>query len=199
MIFPLFETLCYEQGKVCHLDFHSERYQRSLFAYYGKRVHATKFEEIFAEFAGVNILDSHGLYRLRVCYNQKRVAWQILPYQRRTFRQFKLIHCDHLQYELKFCDRRIFQPLLAQKGDADEIMIIKNGWVTDCSIGNLIFRSGNTWFTPDTPLLAGTQRAFLLAIHQIQACPIRAEEVSQFDEIRLINALNPFFEKETQE
>jgi len=45
---------------------------------------------------------------------------------------------------------------------ADEVVFIKNGMVTDCSIGNLLFFDGHEWITPYIPLLKGTQRAFLL-------------------------------------
>ena len=80
--------------------------------------------------------------------------------------------------------------LLAQKGDCDEILIIKNGYVTDCSIGNLIFRQGTQWFTPDTPLLEGTQRAKLLTQGRIKVRSILATDLHLFEEVRLINALN---------
>lgn len=48
-------------------------------------------------------------------------------------------------------------------------MIIRQGKVTDCSIGNLIFRQNNQWITPDKPLLEGTQRAKLLEQKKIIA------------------------------
>jgi 4-amino-4-deoxychorismate lyase len=44
----------------------------------------------------------------------------------------------------------------------DDIIIVRNGFVTDASYANLIFRKGDEWFTPATFLLAGTMRAFLL-------------------------------------
>lgn len=62
--------------------------------------------------------------------------------------------------------------------------------MTDCSIGNLAFRKGGQWFTPNTPLLQGTQRTYLLQSGQLQEIEIRQEQLEQFDEIRVINALN---------
>ena len=73
---------------------------------------------------------------------------------------------------------------------ADEIIIIKDSFVTDCSIGNLAFRKGTQWFTPNTPLLKGTQREYLLQSGQLQEIEIRLEQLEKFDEIRVINALN---------
>ena len=41
-----------------------------------------------------------------------------------------------------------------------------------------------------TPLLKGTQREYLLQSGQLQEIEIRQEQLEQFDEIRVINALN---------
>ncbi len=191
MIFPLFETFRYENGQLYHLDFHLERYQRSIWEFFGKHIHAPIFEEIFMQFVQYQQLPQTGLYRLRLAYNLTNFDLQIFPYERKVYRAFKPIECDDINYHLKFTDRHHLQKLLAQKDEADEVIIIKNGCVTDCTIGNLVFRSGNSWFTPNTPLLAGTQRAYLLATQQIQSVPIRQNDLNQFEEVRLINALNP--------
>ena len=62
--------------------------------------------------------------------------------------------------------------------------------MTDCSNGNLAFRKGAQWFTSNTPLLQGTQREYLLQSGQLQEIEIRQEQLEQFEEIRVINALN---------
>ncbi len=41
-------------------------------------------------------------------------------------------------------------------------LCVKNGLVTDCTIGNLVFFDGTGWVTPDQPLLKGTKRQALL-------------------------------------
>ena len=62
--------------------------------------------------------------------------------------------------------------------------------MTDCSIGNLILRQGKKWYTPDTPLLLGTQREKLLREGKIQETTIFQEDIANFDEIKIINAMN---------
>ena len=91
---------------------------------------------------------------------------------------------------MKYADRCLINTLFAQRGSCDEIIIIKNGKVTDCSIGNLIFRQGEKWYTPDTPLLLGTQREKLLQEGKIQERTIFQEDIVNFDEIKIINAMN---------
>ena len=192
MEFPLFETLVIEQGKIRNIERHQQRYERSLQAFYGKQS-AVDFPRIFqlAEHIRVPLeLADEPLIRCRIDYNAEKIQCRYFPYQRKHYRTFKPVICDHIDYGLKYADRTLLNELLAQKGDCDEIMIIKNGYVTDCTIGNLIFRQGTQWFTPDTPLLEGTQRAALLAQGRLKVRSILATDLSLFEEIRLINALN---------
>jgi uncharacterized protein HI_1169 len=192
MEFPLFETLAIEQGKIRNIERHQQRYERSLQAFYSKQS-AVVFPRIFqlAEHIRVPLeLATESLIRCRIDYNAKQIQCRYFPYQRKHYRTFKPVACDHIDYGLKYADRTLLNELLAQKGNCDEIMIIKNGYVTDCTIGNLIFRQGTQWFTPDTPLLEGTQRAALLAQDRIKVRSILATDLSLFEEIRLINALN---------
>ena len=114
----------------------------------------------------------------------------IESYQSLLHRAFQPVIYDDIEYSLKYSDRSLINTLFAQRGACDEIIIIKNGKVTDCSIGNLIFRQEKKWYTPDTPLLLGTQREKLLQEGKIQERTIFQEDIVNFDEIKIINAMN---------
>lgn len=189
--FPLFETICLENGRLQNMVFHQQRYEQSLATFYGKS--AVKIYDLLAEIHKTPAFSTallQPLVRCRIAYNSDKLQIQFFPYQRKTYRTFQAVICDDIDYSLKYQNRILLNALLEQKQDYDEIMIIKNGKVTDCSIGNLIFRRGEHWITPDEPLLNGTQRQFLLTQGKIKEQPIFAEDVVQFDEIRLINAMN---------
>lgn len=47
-MYPLFETLCIENGKIQNIDLHQARYERSLREYYGKS--AVKIFNLFHSF-----------------------------------------------------------------------------------------------------------------------------------------------------
>jgi len=191
MIFPLFETICIEQGMVRNITLHQQRYEKSLSLFYsGTAVKIHDLWQIIAENSQFYTALDNPLIRCRIAYNHQHYAVQFFPYQRKIYRYFQPVICDDIDYSLKYQDRSLLNQLVKQKGQADEIMIIKKGHVTDCSIGNLVFRQGKDWFTPNTPLLKGTQREFLLQQGRLQEIPILAEDVHQFDEIRLINAMN---------
>lgn len=186
-MFPLFETLCIENGKIQNIDLHQARYERSLREYYGKSV-----VKIFNLFSLIQLPEpsQNQLVRCRIDYNDKTTQIQYFEYHRKIYRTFQPVICDDIEYSLKYADRSLINTLFAQRGTCDEIIIIKNGKVTDCSIGNLIFRQGKKWYTPDTPLLLGTQREKLLQKGKIQETTIFQEDIINFDEIKIINAMN---------
>ncbi|OOF47268.1 aminotransferase class IV family protein [Rodentibacter trehalosifermentans] len=186
-MFPLFETLAIEQGNIQNIEYHQARYERSLRQFYGKS--AVKIFNLF-ELIRLPTHLQNQLVRCRIDYNAQSIQIQYFEYQRKTYRTFQPIVCDDIDYHLKYTNRDLLNALFAQRGNCDEIMIIKNGKVTDCAIGNLIFRQGNQWFTPNTPLLKGTQREKLLREGKITEATIYAKDIEKFDEIRLINAMN---------
>ena len=186
-MYPLFETLCIENGKIQNIDLHQARYERSLREYYGKS--AVKIFNLFSLIQLPAPLQNQ-LVRCRIDYNAETTQIQYFEYHRKIYRTFQPVICDDIEYSLKYSDRSLINKLFDQRGSYDEIIIIKNGKVTDCSIGNLIFRQGEKWYTPDTPLLLGTQREKLLQEGKIQERTIFQEDIVNFDEIKIINAMN---------
>ena len=193
--FPLFETICIKQGEVKNIALHQQRYQRSLQQFYQQNTDesAVQIYDLLSlirknpEFPTALQLP---ICRCRLSYNATSYYIEFFEYQPRSFKSFTPVICEHIDYGLKYQDRRLLNQLLDQRNDADEIIIIKQGKVTDCSIGNLIFRKGQNWFTSDSPLLEGTQRNYLLQQGKIHLRTIWAEEIADFDEIRVINAMN---------
>ncbi|OOF67563.1 aminotransferase class IV family protein [Rodentibacter caecimuris] len=186
---PLFETIAVIQSKVQNIEYHQSRYERSLRQFYGKSA-----VNIFDLFQAIHLPKDllNQFVRCRIEYDRHNINVQYFPFIPKNYRTFQPVVCDHIDYGLKYTDRYLLNQLLQKRQNCDEIIIIKQGKVTDCSIGNLVFRKDNQWFTPDTPLLKGTQREKLLQQNIIQECEILAQDINKFDEIVLINALNPF-------
>jgi 4-amino-4-deoxychorismate lyase len=76
------------------------------------------------------------------------------------------------------------------KGNYDDILIVKNAYITDSSYANILFYDGGKWFTPHMPLLAGTCRARLLKESKICEMKIKIDDIKKFESFCLINALN---------
>ncbi|MEH8048238.1 aminotransferase class IV family protein [Gallibacterium anatis] len=191
MDFPLFETLCIENGQVQNLALHQQRYENSLREFYaGQPYDIFSIAKILQKNTALWANLQSTIIRCRIDYNATQYHLQCFPYQRKNYQRFQPVICDDIDYHLKYSDRAIFNELLKQKGDYDEIIIVKQGKITDCTIGNLILRQGSQWFTPDSPLLIGTQRSKLLQERKIIERKILLSDLPLFEEIRLINALN---------
>lgn len=185
--FPLFETIAIIDGQPQNLYLHQQRYLRSLQQYYGIFGKIADFSTLIQ----VPVDFQTGLVRCRLDYNQHIQQLRFFPYQRRQFINFQPVLCDEIHYDLKFSQRMMLDILYTQRQNADEILIVKKGLITDCSIGNLLFKRQGQWFSPQTPLLQGTQRELLLRQEKIQLRHIKLSELDLFEDIRVINALNP--------
>jgi len=78
---------------------------------------------------------------------------------------------------------------MKQKEECDDIIIIKNGLLTDASIANLILFDGKNWITPETPLLPGTCRERLLNAGLITKRKIHPDDLKYYQGVKLINAM----------
>jgi 4-amino-4-deoxychorismate lyase len=102
-----------------------------------------------------------------------------------------LVHSD-IDYNLKYADRSALEALKAERPDADDVLIVKNGYVTDTTIANIAFFDGERWLTPATPLLEGTTRARLIDEGVLTPAPIRYDAIDHFKSVALFNALQGF-------
>lgn len=177
------ETICFERGTYPLLNLHQERVEKAFAAHFpGLPPH--KLQQILPA------LDFTEKYKVRVVYDAEQADIEYSEYLPRTITRIKLIRNNEVDYTHKYEDRSALQTLFSQKDDTDEILIIKNGYVTDTFFANPAFRKGDTWCVPDTCLLDGVRRRSLLLSGKVQAVPISEDDVHSYDEISLINALN---------
>jgi 4-amino-4-deoxychorismate lyase len=128
-------------------------------------------------------------HKLRIAYAREieEIRWEIhVP---RHIRSIKKVYDNEVEYTHKYNDRSPLNALFEQRGDADEILIIKNGMISDSLFCNVAFFDGSKWLTPDTNLLPGTQRAFLLNSGVIEEAAISEKQIVKYSHIRLFNAL----------
>jgi len=188
-MYQFVETLKLKDGIICNPDYHQSRMNRTL-------------EELFPGAESIELMGAitipenccAGLYKIRVIYNRSIEKIEIEPYQLRSIQSLKVVHHESVDYHLKYTDRQVLQELYAQRGTCDDVLIIKNGFVSDSFTANILFFDGITWFTPTTPLLRGTKRQFLLEEGIIFEREIREEDISGYQKVGLINALIDFEE-----
>ena len=83
---------------------------------------------------------------------------------------------------------------MTQKGDCDDILILKNGLISDTSFCNVIFENREGFFTPKRPLLKGVKRELLIKDKVIEELDITMDNIQSYDNIILINAMIEFNE-----
>jgi|LZCG01.1.fsa_nt_gb 4-amino-4-deoxychorismate lyase len=183
-MYRLFETIQVKKGVLQRLSYHQQRVNRSQHEWLG----------IAPEISLYNIkipahLNRNQDYKCRITYRHQIEKVEFLPYQPRQVQSLKLVTADYLRYPFKFSDRAAFDKLLTDHQDADDILIVKNGFITDTSYSNVALLKNGNWFTPDTYLLPGTRRQFLLDTRQIKEIPVSVADIMSFERISLINAM----------
>lgn len=196
------ETIKIKNGKALALPYHHARMERTI-----SHLVCTSLEEFFSDFSflisNFNYLSptpEMDLYKARVVYGAGGIKLvEYAPYQMRTIRSLKVVEDDDIDYTYKSTDRSQLNALAAQKGDCDEIIIVKNGLLTDTSFTNLALYDGNSWLTPKHPLLHGTKRAQLLEAGIIREADLTFEDLKRAQKVSLFNAMIDFGECEVSE
>jgi 4-amino-4-deoxychorismate lyase len=130
-----------------------------------------------------------GLYKTRVIYDREIREVEFVPYVVKPVSSLKLIHSDTVSYDYKFLDRTALNDLYSQRGNADDVLIVKNGYITDTSYANIIFKKAHHWYTPTHCLLKGTMRESLLDAGLIKETKIDSNNYLQFESFKLINSM----------
>jgi 4-amino-4-deoxychorismate lyase len=132
-------------------------------------------------------------YRCKVIYAQNIEKIELQIYTKREIKKLSVIEAD-IKYNYKLCDRAALDEIFSKRGDADDVVIVRNGLIGDTTIANIAVRYCNQWLTPKTPLLNGTMRARLLDDRFLVESDILATDLNKFEKIAVMNALRGFEE-----
>lgn len=179
----LLETIKIVDGAPLNIKYHQQRVENSL-----------KTLNIKSNFSLKDHLTppKDGVYRCRVLYNESLFKVEYFPYTFSAINSLKLIHCDTIEYSLKYENREKLNALFELRENCDDILIVKNSLVTDTSKANLAFYDGSKWFTPSAPLLYGTTRARLLDENKIFEKALHVSDIASFTQVAVLNALVDF-------
>lgn len=184
MEIQLLETIKCLDGKLSNLQWHNSRFNSARKGYFGLHTRMS-----LVNFIKVPSSAKKGLFRCRITYSQAINSLEFIPHQFRNIYRLKLIEDNTIDYHLKYANRDRLTELFEKRGHYDDILIVKNGCITDSFAANAVFYDGEQWWTPDTPLLHGTQRARLIAEDKISVCRIRPDDLSKYKKVGLINAM----------
>ena len=179
----LLETIKIEDGVIHNLSYHQERCTKSRHALYD----ATDILELKAYI----IPPPKGLYRCRILYAKNIHTIEYIPYVPKVISSLKII-ASNVEYTYKYANRDALNALLEMEKEYDDILIEKNGYLTDTSIANIAFYDGKQWVTPQNPLLKGTMRQKLIDEGFLQPKQIKVANINTYTQVALMNAMIGF-------
>jgi len=185
-IFPFLESVGVYDGRAPLLPYHQARVDRTFAAFYsGQR--PLDLRRLLAETSFPS-----GRRKWRISYNHQAAKAEIAPFPKRDISCLQLMEVDDLDYAYKFTERNKLDALYERKAEpADEILIFRNGWLTDAYYYNVVVKMGSKLLTPRQPLLKGVMRAYCLEQQQVQLADIRIADLYKAEGVYLINALHP--------
>ena len=182
-MYPLLESLCFKNGQYQLLPEHQARVNRA-------------FAHLFPETSPLLLKDILPLdlpntqtIKVRLIYGKEGFQVDYHPYEVRKVRALRLVEGAAISYKHKYTDRSHIAQLFERREAADDIIICKNGLITDSSYANLAFLQNGQWYTPNSPLLHGVKRQHLLKQKVITEQEISMDMLSEFEAVSLINAM----------
>ena len=191
-MFRLVETIRIENGEPVNLFWHQKRMETSFRKLFKKRsgFSLDLFTIVPDEF-------QTGTVKLRFIYDDSNFLTEYSYYFPKSVRTLKLIERNTISYSHKFIDRKNIESLISKKENCDDILIVKQNFITDISFANIVFFDGSKWFTPSTPLLKGTCRERLLFEGEIFELAIKPGDLSHFQSFRIINSMVDLYQQES--
>lgn len=130
-----------------------------------------------------------GIVKCRYVYGAYDCKIEYEAYVPRPIRTLRLVEGGSIDYHLKYADRSGLLALREQRGDCDDILIVKNGELTDTSYSNIVLFDGRRYVTPRAFLLNGIRRRSLLDRGVIEEQKITPQDLRYFQRLYLVNAL----------
>lgn len=181
----LLETIKIVNGQAQHLLYHNQRLNASRKALF-------HLHDVIDLNNVILNPPQTGIYRCRVIYTTQIESVEYSVYTEKIFKRFKIVEIDDITYDFKYFNREVFNKLAVHKEEADDILIVKQGFVTDTSIANIAIWQENRWLTPKNPLLQGTTRARLLDASKITKAPLTVSSLEKSTKMAIMNALIDF-------
>lgn len=179
---PVFvDSIKLYNGRFCNITCHEDRINKTRTRFFGPR-------------APIQLIPSdtmrEGLYKCRIEYSREILSTAFLPYSPKQITSLQIVYVKNFDYSFKYRDRSQITELFNQRGTADDVLIVNNGFVSDSSFANIAFYGEDGWVTPDTPLLCGTKRRELIEKKILRECRITPDDIKGYSAACLINAMN---------
>lgn len=180
----MFETILLQNRELRNLAYHNKRMEQSR-----KDLLGIDKKMNLAEHIQIPDWIETRMYRCRVSYKYEVEKIEFFEYEFKHPKIIEVIEDTNIVYPYKFEDRSLFYQVMAENPHANDVFITHNGYLTDASFANIAFFDGKDWLTPESPLLNGTKRQYLLDKKILRLASIKTDDLGQFKQVSLINAM----------
>ena len=178
------ETICYEQGRFQRIEQHNERCNRTRNHFFGLRPNIQ-----LELFLSIPEYLSNKTVKCTITYGSDIIGIEYNLYLIRPVKSLQLVNDDMIDYSFKYADRTKINSLFKLRSQSDDILIVKNGLITDTSYANIIFKKDEKWYSPQKPLLRGTRIENYLREGRVTPALLRPKDLLVFSEARIVNAM----------
>jgi len=186
-MYQFLETIQLFDGEFKRLPLHQIRIKKALAEYYPHEVVPELIEILYQ-----TNFPLKGLFKCRVVYDSQIRLIEFLPYNSPMICTLKVVVTDIPNLPYKMAERADYQKAFSQRENCDDVLLVKNGLLTDTSYCNIALYDGKQWFTPEKPLVEGVNRAQLVLEGKLIEKNIKLDDILNFQRISLFNALNEF-------
>ena len=183
------ESIKLKDGQFYRLKLHQERINKAFAACYPDEEPINIVETLYQY-----SFPQTGIYKCRVVYDSDVQSVEFTSYVPRAIRSLKLVETELESLAYKLEDRTGLNAAFALRGDCDDVLLVKNGLLTDTSYCNIALFDRENWYTPRIPLLYGVNRAQLIADGKLIEKDLKPTDLVNFQYVCLFNAMIEFGE-----
>lgn len=181
------ESIQLYNGEFKRLGFHQERINKAIEDYFPD----VKVFDVVEALSRTSF-PAEGLFKCRLIYDSGIITIEITPYVRREIHTLRLVETEMESSPYKKEDRSLLNDAFARRGNCDDIILVKNGLLTDTSFTNIALFDEVHWVTPRIPLIYGVNRTELVKLGILIEKDITLSDLVNFKRVSLFNAMNEF-------
>lgn len=190
-MYRFLETIKLLDGNFSRLSFHQQRLKEA----YAECYPTQQVPDLYSLLQNSDF-PLKGLFKCRILFSNADYKIEFEPYNRKEIKTLQLVDTNIPTCKYKTAVRSAFQNAFNQRGTCDDVLLVRDGFITDTSYANVAFFDGENWITPEVPLIYGVNRASLMAERNLIEAPVKKTDLLNFQFIRLFNAMIDFGEIE---
>jgi 4-amino-4-deoxychorismate lyase len=181
---PVFiENIKADNGLYRNLAGHAVRMDRTMRRF---------FRQPFVQSTLVKLLPSppkQGVYKLTLLYSDSVISAEFSPFEKPVIKTLAMVDAGPFDYIFKSWNRDQLKAIRDFSG-ADEALIVRNGFVTNTTEANIVFRDpAGALFTPLHYIHSGTKREYYIRNKTVTAYPIKQTQMDCYETVILVNSM----------